>query len=103
MSCTNHVSLAEYALLAPPPISNTSHAAPRTLAAAIVIFVVAVIVLNGASAWIAPLEMDIPSARIENGVGVNAAYKGPSKARFKQHFEDCNTATVDHCGRNAEL
>ena len=38
---------------------------------------------NGASVWIAPLEMDSSGARVENGVGVGAAYKGPFKGSFK--------------------
>ena len=40
-------------------------------------------VFNGASVWIAPLEMDSPGARVENGAGVDAACKGPLKGPLK--------------------
>ena len=38
------------------------------------------------------MEMDSPGARVENGVGVGASYKGPLKGRFKGPFKDRNTA-----------
>ena len=58
---------------------------------------------NGASVWIAPLEMDSPGAGVENVVGVSAAYKGPLKGHFKGSFKGCIWPSEGSDGRNAEL
>ena len=47
--------------------------------------------------------MDSPGARVENGVGVGATYKGPPKGRFKGPFKGRIRPSEGSDGRNAEL
>ena len=48
--------------------------------------------VNSASVWLAPPEMDSPGAGVGNGVGVGAALKAALKGRFKGPFKGRNTA-----------
>ena len=64
MNCLIHNEFATKIKLPPSSHTATCRLSDRTKIA------------NGTSVWIAPLEMDSPGARIENGVGVGATYEG---------------------------